>query len=189
MSFRSNVLAALSAAVMLSTVAAPAIAQPPPPLDVGQLVYLATQKMVDTMPHYVSRGRPIIVTTMVSVDDLEHSSTFGRLSSELILNKLAQNRYTVKDVTYMHVLDIDKSTGEMVLTRDATRLSRDMNAQAVVVGTYAKGGRQIYLNIRMLNAESGTVISSADVAIPYDEDTAPLIDMANAASPRGRSAY
>lgn len=147
--------------------------------DVGDLVYQATQKMAEHLPRYVDRSKPIIVTTMVSVDDLTRSSTFGRLSSQLILNKLSQNGYLVRDVTYMHALDINAATGEMMLTRDAARLSQDMHAQAVVVGTYARGGKQIYLNIRMLDAAGGTVISSADVAIPYDEDTAPLVDAAS----------
>lgn len=171
---RSNWLTALAASLALLTASAPVAAQPAQ--DVGDLVYLATQKMATHLPPYVVRNKPIIVTTMVSVDDLTRSSTFGRLASQLILNKLAQNGYFVRDVTYMHALDIDARTGEMVLTRDAARLSRDMGAQAVVVGTYAKGGRQIYLNMRMLDANSGMVIASADVAIPYDADTGPLVD-------------
>ena len=185
--YRSQSLAALTASLALLTAAAPGMAQPAP--DVGDLVYQATQKMASRLPRYVLRNKPIIVTTMVSVDDLTRSSTFGRLASQLILNRLAQNGYSVRDVTYMHALDVDVRTGELVLTRDASRLSHDMGAQAVVVGTYAKGGQLIYLNLRMLDANSGLVISSADVAIPYDADTGPLVDGAtvSAVAPDSRA--
>ena len=147
------------------------------PQTMGDLVYGAAEKLLVQLKqeHYVDPSHPIIVTTMVDVNDLTRSSTFGRESSQLILSKLSQGGYLVRDVTFMHVLDIKPETGEMVLSRDAQRLSHDFGAQAVVVGTYAVGGDYIYLNIRMLDAASGSAIGSADVAIPRDHDTTPMV--------------
>jgi hypothetical protein len=142
----------------------------------ADLVYGATQKMVAGLPPYVKRDRPIIVTTIVDVNDFTKSSTLGRESSQLILNRLSQDHYLVRDVTFMHALEIKPETGEMVLSRDAQRLSHDMGAQAVVVGTYAVGGQYIYLNFRMLDAATGSAVGSADVVIPRDSDTAPMVE-------------
>src|SRR5271167_3484509 len=59
------------------------------PDDLGELIYLAAQTLAERAGE-LDRSRPIIVTTMVSIDDLNKSSTFGRLASELISNRLTQ---------------------------------------------------------------------------------------------------
>lgn len=148
--------------------------------DFGDLVYRASDRLIQNM-----RPRPgrtgmlslndlVIVTTVVSVDDLDQSSTLGRTASQLVLSRLSQLGYQTRDVTYLRALDISPS-GERILSRDARRLSESSNASAVVVGTYAVGGQTIWLNLRLLNAEDGSLLSSADVSVPLDEDTWPLV--------------
>jgi hypothetical protein len=149
--------------------------------DLGELVYRATDRMIENM-----RPRPgnagvvtpvdqVIVATVVSVDDLDSSSTLGRLASQLVLSRLTQLGYQAKDVTYLRALEISPE-GERVLSRDARRLSKDYDASAVVVGTYAVGGQTIFLNLRLLSAEDGALISTADVVIPLNDDTWPMVD-------------
>lgn len=142
--------------------------------DFGQLVYLGAQTVAERAGA-LSKDRPIVVATMVSIDNLDKSSTFGRLASQLVSSRLAQRGYLVKDLTYMRALTVQPSTGEMVLSRDAARMSASVNAQAIVAGTYAVGGREIYLNIRMLRAEDGAILSSADVVVPLDKNTEPML--------------
>lgn len=152
------------------------------PDDLGELIYLAAQTLADRAGE-LDRSRPIIVTTMVSIDDLGKSSTFGRLASELISNRLTQRGYLIKDVTYMRALAMEPSTGAMVLSRDASRVSTAVDAQAVVVGTYAVGGQEIFLNIRLLKAVDGEVLSSADVEIPLNRNTWPMVTASNITPP------
>lgn len=165
----------------------------PPALyqSMGDIVYGATDQLASRVStKYIRKNGPVIVTTIVSVDDLSRSSTFGRLSSQLILSKLAARGFLVKDVTYMKgVLDINQQTGELVLSRDARRLSKEYGAQGVVVGTYAVGGDSIYLNMRMLSTADGRVISSASAVIPRDRDTSPLVESATSPAelPAGNS--
>ena len=157
--------------------ATPVAAGPPRDAsDLGQLVYLGAQTMAERAG-ILAKDRPIVVSTMVSIDDYNRSSTFGRLASQLISNRLAQRGYLVRDVTYMRALTLQPGTGELVLSRDASRVSASLNAQAVVAGTYAVAGRQIYLNIRMLKADDGSILSSADVVVPLDHNTEALVDL------------
>jgi hypothetical protein len=81
---------------------------------------------------------------MVSVDDLNQSSTFGRLASQLISNRLSQQGYLVQDATLMRALVVRPETGEIVLSRDARNLSGSVHAQAVVAGTYAVATRNCF---------------------------------------------
>jgi hypothetical protein len=146
--------------------------------ELGKLIYLGAQTAAERAG-VLAKDRPIVVATMVSIDDFNKSSTFGRLASQLISNRLAQRGYVVKDVTYMRALTLLPGTGELVLSRDASRLSASVNAQAVVAGTYAVAGREIYLNIRFLKPDDGQILSSADVVIPLDHNTETLVAAAN----------
>lgn len=141
--------------------------------DLATLVYLAAQTLGDRA-EALDKARPIVVSTIVSVDNLEHSSTFGRLASQLVANRLQQRGYLVKDATYMRALEFKPGTGELVLTREAAKVGTAVNAQAVVAGTYAIGGREIYLNLRLISAANGEMISSADVVVPLNENTSAL---------------
>lgn len=144
--------------------------------DLGQLVYLAAQTAAERAG-VLSKDKPIVVTTIVSVDDYSRSSTFGRLASQLISNRLSQRGYRVKDITFTRALEVVPGTGELTLSRDASRLSTSANAQAIVAGTYAVAGQAVYLNVRFLKPDDGEVLSSSDVMIPLDANTWKLAAM------------
>jgi len=141
--------------------------------DFATLVYQAAQTLSERAV-YLDKTRPIIVATVVSVDNLEDSSTFGRLTSQMVANRIAQRGYLVRDVTYMRGVALQPS-GELVLTREASKVSAEVKAQAVIAGTYAVAGKEIYLNLRMLNASSGEILSTADVVIPLNNNTIVLV--------------
>lgn len=142
--------------------------------DLGQLIYDAAVTLA-ARSHSLAKDRPLIVTTMVSVDDLNQSSTFGRLASQMLSNRLSQQGYLVQDATLMRALEVKPETGELVLSRDASKLSGSIHAQAVVAGTYAVAYKEVYLNIRLLNALDGSILSSVDVEIPLDRNTLSLV--------------
>jgi len=114
-----------------------------------------------------------------SSDDFSQSSTIGRLASQLISNRLSQRGYLVRDITVMRGLDVESSTGELILSRDASKISTSFNAQAVVAETYAVAGHEVYFNIRLLKPDDGTILSSADVVIPLDRNTDKLVTASN----------
>lgn len=155
--------------------------------DVADIVYSAAEALANSMNHLnketeipdLARNKPIIVTTVVSVNDLTASSGFGRIASQLVMSKLSKHGWDVRDVTYTRgILAINPRTGEVVLSRDGSRLSREYGAQAVVTGTYAVAGKEIILSLRMLSADTGSLLSSADAVIPLDANTAALVGAA-----------
>lgn len=147
---------------------------PPKQTDLGDLIYLAAQTLAERAGT-LAKDRPVVVTTIVSIDDLHQSSTFGRLASELVGDRFVQRGYLVKELAYTRALTVEPATGELVLSRDAAQISASVNAQAVVAGTYAVGGTEIYLTLRLIRADNGDILSSADVVIPLDHNTEPLL--------------
>jgi len=154
--------------------------------DLGGLVYQGADRVIDTASPQLSRGKPIIVATAVNVDDLDDSSTFGRLASQLVSSRLSQRGYLVRDVTYTGALSITPETGEMVLSREAHKLAAEADAQAVVAGAYAVGGEKIYLNIRLLGAVDGRVLSATDLVVPLDPNTHRMVLTGRASDPERR---
>lgn len=162
-----------------SQASTPSLAQPPHDLhqsgNFASLVYLAAQTLADRAEN-LNKARPVVVTTIVSVDDLARSSTFGRLASQMIANRIEQRGFLVRDVTYTRALTLAPETGELVLSREAARASAAIHAQAVVAGTYAVAGEMIYLSLRLISADNGELLSSVDVAVPRNCNTNPLIE-------------
>jgi len=144
------------------------------PNDLGGLIYTATERMIEAAPS-MAQNKPTIVATTVNIDDLNSSSTFGRLASQLVSSRLSQMGYLVMDVTYTQALELAPGTGEMVLSREASRVAAERQAQAVVAGSYAVGGDQVYLNLRLLNAADGRLLSATDVVLTLDENTRRLV--------------
>lgn len=146
------------------------------PRDLGGLVYAGADRMLDTArDRGLAPNTSIIIATTVNVDDLNASSTFGRLASQLVSSRLAQRGYTVRDVTYTGGLTIAPETGEMVLSRELQRVAVEHDAHAVVAASYAVGGERVYLNLRLLRAADGYLLSASDVAIPLDMDTQRMV--------------
>jgi TolB-like protein len=75
----------------------------------------------------------------------------------------------------MRAFSVSPGSGEIVLSRDATQISATLNAQAVIAGTFAVAGSEIWLNVRLLRAEDGAILSSVDVQVPLDYNTRPLL--------------
>ena len=67
-------------------------------------------------------------------------------------------------------LFIKQEAGEFILSRNLRYLSQEHDAQAVVLGTYAVGGRNIYINARVVRALDSVVLSSHDFVLPLNQD-------------------
>jgi hypothetical protein len=145
------------------------------PRNVAGVSYRATEQLAGTAQPRLDVGSRVLVASLADVDDLERSSTFGRMVGEQVSSRMAQLGYSVQEVRLRNSLMIREGTGELILSRDLNRIGRESNAQAIVAGTYAVGGRWIYVTLRMMAAGTGQVISSVDFVVPVDADTAKLV--------------
>ncbi len=118
--------------------------------------------------------RPVVVATLVDVNDLERSTGFGRITAEQVGARLANTGIPVAEVKLRRSILIDKG-GEMVLSRDVRQLLRARDAQALVAGTYAVGRDTVFVNLRMLSAADGRVLSAHDYIVPITRDVAALL--------------
>jgi TolB-like protein len=133
---------------------------------------IAEDLVIAALPPLIPRhpDMPILVTTFVSNSDLEQTSSFGRLLQEHVATRLAQLGYTVKELKLANHLYIEPKSGETILTRDLTQLNPDLTAQAIVVGTFTRTNRMLYLSSRLINPSNNNIISSQDYKLCMDDD-------------------
>ena len=159
---------ALSACATLS-------APPTPPERLGEVLETATRTMVEATPVLAEYG-PLIPTTVVDVDDLNRSSTLGRLASEIVAAELTRSGLRVREVRLRGRLYIEEHTGELMLSRLAQRLGIDQGARSLLVGTYAVGDERLYLTLRIVRIGDGNALAATQLSLPLTNDLRAMLD-------------
>lgn len=113
-------------------------------------------------------GGTILVATLADVSRLEHSSPFGRIISEQLVSRIAQNGRSVVEMKLRGSVFVQNNNGEFLLTREVRELASSQNAGAVLVGTYAESGRFVFISLKLVNPADSLVLSSHDYTLPID---------------------
>lgn len=112
---------------------------------------------------------PLLLTTFVNLDDLEETSTLGRIIPQQIGTRLTQYGYEVVDIRLREdSLLVKQNQGEFVLSRKIMEIARDKQARSVLVGTYSVVYNQIYVNAKILRSADGLTMAATDYTLPYD---------------------
>jgi TolB-like protein len=137
--------------------------------------HAAAQKLVDYARIRLDRSKPLIVASFVNINELSESSALGRSISQQFATVFTTNGYRVVEMLLRKDVYIKQDSGEFLLSRELKNISHDHHAQAVIVGTYAVGETRVYVTAKVINADTGIVISAHDYSIPIDKDTKALL--------------
>ena len=119
---------------------------------------------------------PLLSASFVNNDNLEASSSLGRLLSEQISSRLAQHGINVKEVKLRKdTLYIRQNQGEFMLSRKLKNLGLDYDAQAALVGTYSVTPLRIFLTTKVVRTVDNTVLASYDYSIIQNAITRELV--------------
>ncbi|XUO84747.1 FlgO family outer membrane protein [Halomonas sp. KM007] len=149
--------------------------QEAPKPDLSELAHQAAQQMMASNPD-LTRYSPMIAATFVSIDNLSQSSTFGRISSEIMASALSQQGMQVREVKMRDSMFIEENVGELILSRQVQRLSAQHNARSILMGTYAQGQDSLYVSARVVRAGDAMVLGSADFRLPLDNNIRSLLE-------------
>jgi FlgO protein len=128
-------------------------------------------------------GGPVLVATVVDIDNLERSSTLGRLISEHVASRLSQKGYTVTELKMRDPAYMRTPEGELMLSREVHAISAKHGAQAVVVGTYASDGTSrngvVFVSLKLVRTADNTIIGSSDYALVLIQGGSGLLSTAS----------
>lgn len=119
----------------------------------------------------------VIAATLVSVDNMESSSSFGRAMSEQIASALSRppHNFPVTEVKLRQNIFLKEDAGEFLLSRDTLNVSKEHEAQAVMVGTYAIGHQAVFVSVRMVSPQTNQILSSSDFSMELDDNVRTLL--------------
>jgi len=118
---------------------------------------------------------PLLVATIVDVNDLRVSSPLGRTLSEQYSSAAAAAGVDVREIKLRGDVFVREQTGELLLSREVKDIARVHQATAVLVGTYSVAGQYVYVTIKLVRSESGQVIRGYDYALPMDREVQRLV--------------
>lgn len=179
--FRATTLAACAALGLLSACATDLRGDRPEPTyesaaqsNFVKTNYAAAEALIAQFRKY-TEGGPLIVATVVNIDTLEHSSTLGRLISEQVSARFAQNGYSMIEMKFRNSVYIKRNEGELLLTREISDIARNHNAQAVIVGTYGTSSDSVFINLKVVQPGSNTVLAAHDYVLPLNRDVRSML--------------
>jgi TolB-like protein len=137
--------------------------------------YAATDALIAGGRPHLDPGRPIIVATVVDIDDLDRSSTLGRHLSEAVSARFTQNQYQMIEMKLQSSVYMKRDEGELMLTRQVRQIANAHGAQAVVVGTYSRANSTVLVNLKVVRPESNIVIAAHDYPLVMTRDVCTLL--------------
>ncbi len=136
--------------------------------DMTSVNYKAAEKLL--LDAKLPLGSAIIMATVVNIDDIENSSTLGRVISEQMSSRFVQNGMNVIEMKFRENVYIKQNTGELMLTREIGKIAKTHSANAVIVGTYAMSNSAVYVNLKIINPSTNVVIAATDYILPMNRD-------------------
>jgi TolB-like protein len=131
----------------------------------AMLIFLADQLERNVDSKYFSQ--PTIVTTFANLDNLKKTSSFGRLLAESLTHELQVRKWRVVEIRMAKSIIMNQS-GEFSMTRESNKIRGAHKVRAIVTGTYSFTEDCVVVNAKVLNVDTGIILSSGQISIPLD---------------------
>ncbi len=137
--------------------------------------YTAADKLTAQASYLKTDLKPVLITSIANITNLNTSSAFGLMVSEQIGSRLSQFGFPVVDVRTRKDIKVREKTGEFMLSRDVQKISRQHAAGAVLIGTYAAGKDKVFVSARLVRPDDNRILASYDFSLPMGPDTHKLV--------------
>lgn len=113
---------------------------------------------------------PVLVATVVDVNDLRKASPLGRTLSEQYGSAMVSNGFNVKELKLRGDVFVREMTGELLLSREIKDIALLHSASTVLVGTYSVASQFTFVSIKLVRTDTGQIVRAHDYALPNDQD-------------------
>ena len=118
---------------------------------------------------------PVLVATVVNVNDLTRTAPLGRTLSEIYASRLANKGFHVRELKLRGEVYVKEGTGELLLSREIRDIAKHHSASLVLVGTYSQAQNYTYVSLKLVRTADNRIIRSHDYALPNDRDIQRLL--------------
>ena len=118
----------------------------------------------------VANDEVVLVSDFVNLDNLKNRSQLGFLLSNLLKDRLSSLDVIVKEIELGKEFEFGPS-GFNLLTREKNRiLSDNVKSRYAVVGTYSISNKSLNLFIKLIDINSGNILSSSFARTDLDSE-------------------
>ena len=180
------ILCAATAVALLSACGAPSNLRADPTYDDAagsKFVYTnkdAVNKLIGDFDRGPTGDTPVLVATIVNVNDMRRTAPLGRTLSEQYASQMATAGFNVKEMKLRGDVFIREETGELLLSREIKDIAHAHNATMVLVGTYSTAASFTYISLKFVRTEDSRIIRAYDYALPNDKDVNRLLQVTTA---------
>ena len=135
----------------------------------------AIQRLVTGLDMPKLAASPVLVATVVNVNDLRRAAPLGRTLSEQYASHMVANGFNVKELKLRGDVFVREETGELLLSREITDIAHQHNAGLVLVGTYSAAAQLTYVSLKLVRTDTGQIVRGYDYALPNDADVSRLL--------------
>lgn len=126
---------------------------------------LASQ-LFDATPSDNLAGMVALPLSFVHQDDFQKSSSFGRYLAEQMFYELNQRGFPTREYRALDRMQLRPAEGEFVLSRQLRELALQDPVAMVLTGTYYFDAANVFVNARLIKANSGMVLRTAHLTFP-----------------------
>ncbi|MBI3102129.1 MAG: hypothetical protein HYY98_11325 [Burkholderiales bacterium] len=177
MSFKTSALLTALAAVLLAGCASNSapVRNEPTYQEAASSQFLqanseAVGKLVAGFDASTLAGGPVLVATVVNVNDLSRAAPLGRTLSEQYASAMSAKGFNVKEIKLRGDVFVKEGAGELLLSREIKDIARSQNATLVLVGTYSAAANFTYVSLKLVRTEDSRIVRGHDYALPNDRD-------------------
>ncbi|MBF0136630.1 MAG: FlgO family outer membrane protein [Magnetococcus sp. DMHC-1] len=156
----------------------PLVSQPmtqPMPQDLTESAYAAVDIMVQELEERMMPQQTILPVTFVNLDNLEETSSLGRLIARQMASRFTQRGYSMMEVKVRKDLVIRKDEGEFILSREIEKIGQEHKAKALLVGSYTVAQNRIFVNAQIIRLKDKVALASRDFSLGMGSDIRHLL--------------
>ena len=135
----------------------------------------AIQKLLAGLDLKAYQSTPMLVATVVNVNDLRKTAPLGRTLSEQYASHLVANGLLVKELKLRGDIFVREETGELMLSREVKDIAKLHSAGVVLVGTYSPAANATFVSLKLVMTDTGQIIRGHDYALPNNADVNKLL--------------
>lgn len=135
----------------------------------------AIQKLLTGVDLAAHRSTPVLVATVVNVNDLRKTAPLGRTLSEQYASHLVSHGLLVKELKLRGDIFVREETGELMLSRELKDIAKMHSAGIVLVGTYSPAANATFVSLKLVMTDTGQIIRGYDYALPNNADVNKLL--------------
>lgn len=138
--------------------------------DFHSMVSDMVKKSSEKIKKNVSYDEVILVSDFVNLDNLKNRSQLGFLLSNILKDRISSLDIIIREIELGKEFEFGNS-GFTLLTRELSKvISTDVKSRYAVVGTYSISNKSLNLFIKLIDIDTGNILSSSFARTDIDNE-------------------